>query len=96
MRTLGRRIIEIDPPRGFAAETVGRPACSTSTAYVFEAPISTTQTITGVDHGRRRDQAAAGGPLGRGRQHPGRLGPHHPGAGLVAALVYEVVHLIVE
>ena len=46
MRTLGRRIIEIDPPRGFAAETVAASVLYT-TAYVFEAPISTTQTITG-------------------------------------------------
>ncbi len=45
MRTLGRRIIELDPPRGFAAETV-----AASVLYVmaigFSAPISTTHTIT--------------------------------------------------
>ena len=45
MRTLGRRIIDLSPPDGFAAETVA-PACSTSTALVFAAPISTTHTIT--------------------------------------------------
>ena len=45
MRTLGRRIIALDPARGFAAETVGAGVLYT-TAYVFEAPVSTTQTIT--------------------------------------------------
>ena len=45
MRTLGRRIIDLDPPRGFAAETV-----AATTLYVMaiglHAPVSTTHTIT--------------------------------------------------
>jgi PiT family inorganic phosphate transporter len=45
MRTLGRRIIDLDPARGFAAETV-----AASTLYVMAiglgAPVSTTHTIT--------------------------------------------------
>jgi inorganic phosphate transporter, PiT family len=45
MRTLGRRIIHLDPPRGFAAETT-----AATTLYVMaiglHAPVSTTQTIT--------------------------------------------------
>jgi inorganic phosphate transporter, PiT family len=45
MRTLGRRIIDLDPARGFAAESVAAGVLYTS-AYVFEAPISTTHTIT--------------------------------------------------
>lgn len=45
MRTLGRRIIHLDPARGFAAETVAAGVLYT-TAFVFEAPISTTHTIT--------------------------------------------------
>jgi PiT family inorganic phosphate transporter len=45
MRTLGRRIIHLDPARGFAAESVASGVLYT-TAYVFEAPISTTHTIT--------------------------------------------------
>lgn len=45
MRTLGRRIIELDPPKGFAAESTAASVLFT-TAYVFEAPISTTHTIT--------------------------------------------------
>jgi PiT family inorganic phosphate transporter len=45
MRTLGRRIIALDPPRGFAAEASASTILYT-TAFVFAAPISTTQTIT--------------------------------------------------
>jgi PiT family inorganic phosphate transporter len=45
MRTLGRRIVHLDPPRGFAAETTASSVLYT-TAFVFQAPISTTQTIT--------------------------------------------------
>ncbi len=45
MRTLGRRIIHLDPPRGFAAETTAASILYV-TAYAFQAPISTTQTIT--------------------------------------------------
>ncbi len=45
MRTLGRRIIDLDPPRGFAAEATASAVLYT-TAFAFAAPISTTQTIT--------------------------------------------------
>ena len=46
MRTLGKRIVELDPLRGFSAETVASGVLYT-TAFVWNAPISTTQTITG-------------------------------------------------
>ena len=36
MKTMGRKIIDLDPARGFAAETVGASVLYT-TAYVFEA-----------------------------------------------------------
>jgi PiT family inorganic phosphate transporter len=45
MRTLGRRIIHLDPARGFSAETVAASVLYT-TAFAFQAPISTTHTIT--------------------------------------------------
>lgn len=45
MRTLGRRIIELDPPQGFAAETTAASVMYTS-AFMFHAPISTTHVIT--------------------------------------------------
>lgn len=45
MRTLGRKIIDLDPARGFVAESVAAGVLYTS-AYVLHAPISTTHTIT--------------------------------------------------
>ncbi|HWI42595.1 MAG TPA: inorganic phosphate transporter [Nocardioides sp.] len=59
MRTLGRRIIKLDPPSGFAAESV-----ATSVLYVmaihFHAPVSTTHTITSavMGAGATRGKAA--------------------------------------
>ncbi len=95
MRTLGRRIIEIDPARGFAAETVAASVLYT-TAYVFEAPISTTQAITGSIMG-------AGATKGRKAVRWGVAGNilvawvlTIPMAGLAAAVVYWVVHFILE
>jgi PiT family inorganic phosphate transporter len=44
MRTLGRRIIHLDPARGFAAESVASSVLYI-TAFVFQAPISTTHII---------------------------------------------------
>lgn len=45
MRTLGRKVIELDPARGFVAESVAAGVLY-STAFLFHAPISTTHTIT--------------------------------------------------
>ncbi|WP_415949895.1 inorganic phosphate transporter [Streptomyces sp. KLOTTS4A1] len=45
MRTLGRKIIELDPPQGFAAETTGAGIMFTA-GMIYGAPISTTHTIT--------------------------------------------------
>ncbi|MCC9306602.1 inorganic phosphate transporter [Kitasatospora sp. RB6PN24] len=45
MRTLGRKIIELDPPQAFAAESTSA-AIMYITSYVYKAPISTTHVIT--------------------------------------------------
>jgi PiT family inorganic phosphate transporter len=45
IKTLGQKIIDLDPARGFVAEFVGATVLWT-TAYAFAAPISTTHTIT--------------------------------------------------
>jgi PiT family inorganic phosphate transporter len=44
IRTLGRRVIHLGPPQGFAAETTASAVLFTATA--LELPISTTHTIT--------------------------------------------------
>jgi inorganic phosphate transporter, PiT family len=92
MRTLGRRIIHLDPARGFAAETTAASILYV-TAYVFAAPISTTHTITsavvGVGATKRRS-AVRWGVAGN---IVGAWILTVPGAGLAAALVYGVTHL---
>lgn len=45
MKTLGSKIIDLDPSQGFVAETIAASVLYT-TAFAFHAPISTTQTIT--------------------------------------------------
>ena len=45
MRTLGRKIIDLDPPRGFAAEGVAATVLYVM-AMGLHAPVSTTHTIT--------------------------------------------------
>ncbi len=45
MRTLGRRIIHLDPPQGFASETTAASILYVA-GLIFGAPISTTHTIT--------------------------------------------------
>jgi inorganic phosphate transporter, PiT family len=91
MRTLGRRIIHLDPARGFAAETTAASILYV-TAYVFAAPISTTHTITsavvGVGATKRRS-AVRWGVAGN---IVGAWILTVPGAGLAAALVYGVTH----
>ncbi|MGO1591951.1 MAG: inorganic phosphate transporter, partial [Ancrocorticia sp.] len=57
MKTLGQKIIDLDPASGFAAEAVAASVLYT-TAFVWQAPISTTHTITtaimGVGATKRR------------------------------------------
>ena len=45
MRTIGRRIVALDPARAFVAESVSTSVLYLS-AFVFHAPISTTQTVS--------------------------------------------------
>lgn len=45
MRTLGRRVISLDPARGFAAEATSS-AVLLATAYGYSAPVSSTHVIT--------------------------------------------------
>lgn len=57
MRTLGRKVIELDPPKAFAAESTASSILYL-TAFVWQAPVSTTHTITsaimGVGATKRR------------------------------------------
>ncbi|MGP3971622.1 inorganic phosphate transporter [Streptomyces sp. 6N223] len=46
MRTLGRRVIALDPPRGFAAESASAGVLYAAT-YLANAPVSTTHVLGG-------------------------------------------------
>ena len=95
MRTLGRRVIELDPPRGFAAETTASAVLYT-TAYVFAAPISTTHTITSAIMGvgaTKRLRAVRWGIAGN---IVTAWILTIPMAALVAALFYGVAHVFLE
>jgi PiT family inorganic phosphate transporter len=95
MRTLGRRIIELDPPRGFAAETTAAGVLYT-TAFVFAAPISTTHTITSSIMGVGATRRLSAVRWGVARSIVTAWILTIPMAALVAAACYGVAHLILE
>jgi inorganic phosphate transporter, PiT family len=91
MRTLGRKIIELDPPRGFAAETVASLVLY-FTAFVYPAPVSTTHIITGSIMGvgaTKRRNAVRWGVAGN---IVGAWFLTIPAAGVCGALVYYLAH----
>ncbi len=93
MRTLGRRIIHLDPPHGFAAEITASSILYTA-GLAFGAPISTTHTITSAIMGvgaTRRLSAVRWGVAGT---IVGAWVLTFPGAGLAAALAYVVLRAI--
>jgi PiT family inorganic phosphate transporter len=94
MRTLGRKIIDLDPPQGFAAESVAASVLYVA-GLVFHAPISTTHTITSAIMGvgaTRRLSAVRWGVAGN---IVGAWVLTFPGAGIVAALAYWIIRLFI-
>ncbi|GAA2007643.1 MULTISPECIES: inorganic phosphate transporter [Nocardioides] len=87
MRTLGRRIIHLDPARGFASETVAAGVLYT-TAFVFEAPISTTHTITSAVMGAGATKRFSAVRWGVARSIVTAWVLTFPAAGAVAAGLY--------
>ncbi|MEV4888813.1 anion permease [Nonomuraea sp. NPDC050547] len=95
MRTLGRRIIALDPPQGFAAESAAATVLY-GAAIGFGAPISTTHTITSAIMGvgaTKRLSAVRWGVAGN--IVTGWI-LTIPAAALVAALSYYALHWLVE
>ena len=95
MRTLGRRIIHLDPPRGFAAESIAASVLYT-TAYVYEAPISTTHTITSAVMGVGATKRASAVRWGVARSILTAWVLTFPMAGAAAAICYWVAHFFIE
>ena len=95
MRTLGRRIIHLDPPRGFAAESVAAGVLYT-TAFVYEAPISTTHTITSAVMGVGATKRFSAVRWGVARSIVVAWILTFPMAGAVAALTYWIFRVIFQ
>ena len=94
MRTLGRRIIHLDPPRGFAAESVAASVLYT-TAYAISAPISTTHTITSAVMGVGATKRFSAVRWGVARSILAAWVLTFPMAGLAAAGSYWILDLVI-
>ncbi|MBA9003126.1 PiT family inorganic phosphate transporter [Actinomadura cellulosilytica] len=92
MRTLGRRVIELDPPKGFAAEATASSILYLA-AYVWHAPISTTHTITSCIMGVGATKRLSAVRWGVAGNIVMAWVLTMPMAALVAAVVYWTVHL---
>ncbi|MGS2643237.1 inorganic phosphate transporter [Streptosporangium sp. LJ11] len=95
MRTLGRRIIALDPPQGFAAETAAATVLYTA-AIGFGAPISTTHTITSAIMGVGATKRLSAVRWGVAGNIVTAWILTIPAAAFVAALSYFALHWMVE
>ncbi|MQA05252.1 MAG: inorganic phosphate transporter [Streptosporangiales bacterium] len=94
MRTLGRRIVHLDPPQGFAAEMSGAAVLYT-TAFVFSVPVSTTHTITSAIAGAGSTRRLSAVRWGVAGNIVIAWVCTLPGAGTVAALCYVPLQLVI-
>ncbi|RBM17873.1 inorganic phosphate transporter [Streptomyces sp. PT12] len=92
MRTLGRRIIELDPPRGFASESTAASVLYAA-SYVFNAPVSTTHVITAAIMGSGATRRISAVRWGVAKNIVAGWFVTMPAAGAVAALCYALVSL---
>jgi PiT family inorganic phosphate transporter len=95
MRTLGRRIIHLDPARGFAAESVGATVLYT-TAFVWHAPISTTHLITSAIMGAGATKRFSAVRWGVARSILIAWILTFPAAGFVAAGIYMLLTAVFQ
>lgn len=89
MRTLGRRIIHLDPPQGFAAEVTAASILYVATA--LKMPISTTHAITSAIMGVGATRSVKAVRWGVAKNIVGAWVFTFPGAGISAALVYWLI-----
>ena len=94
MRTLGRRIINLDPPRGFAAEGVAATVLYVM-AIGLHAPVSTTHTITSAIMGVGATKRASAVRWGVARNIVTAWIITIPMAALMAAATYGLASLII-
>jgi PiT family inorganic phosphate transporter len=94
MRTLGRKIIELDPPHGFAAEATASSVLFVA-AIGYGVPISTTHTITSAIMGVGATKRLSAVRWGVAGNIVSAWIFTMPGAGLVAAVGYVVAHFLI-
>jgi PiT family inorganic phosphate transporter len=94
MRTLGRRIIELDPPHGFAAESTASSVLFVA-AIGYGVPISTTHTITSAIMGVGATKRLSAVRWGVAGNIVTAWIFTMPGAGLVAAASYVVCNFLI-
>jgi PiT family inorganic phosphate transporter len=92
MRTLGRRIIELDPPQGFAAETTSAGILY-ATSYLFKVPVSTTHVITSAIMGVGATRRVKAVRWGVAKNIVGGWFITMPAAGVVGAVCYYIIRL---
>jgi PiT family inorganic phosphate transporter len=90
MRTLGRKIIELDPARGFVAESVSAIVLYLN-AYLLHAPVSTTHTITSAIMGVGATKRLSAVRWGVAKSIGVAWVLTIPAAALVGGLVYTVL-----
>ncbi|TDC02445.1 inorganic phosphate transporter [Micromonospora fluostatini] len=90
IRTLGRKIIDLRPPEGFAAETVASGVLYFN-ALVLGAPISTTHTITSAIMGVGATKRLSAVRWGVAGNIVGAWILTFPAAGSIGALMYFLV-----
>jgi PiT family inorganic phosphate transporter len=95
MRTLGRKIIHLDPPRAFAAESVGATVLY-ATAFIWQAPVSTTHIITSAVMGSGATKRASAVRWGVARSIVVGWVLTFPAAGLAAAIVYWICKFVFQ
>ncbi|WP_436972066.1 anion permease [Nocardioides panacis] len=95
MRTLGRKIIHLDPPRAFSAESVGALVLYT-TAFVWHAPVSTTHIITSAIMGSGATKRLSAVRWGVAKNILVAWVSTFPAAGIFAAVVYLILKFVFQ
>ena len=95
MRTLGRRIIHVDPARGFAAESTGALVLY-GMAILVHAPVSTTHTITSAIMGAGATKRVSAVRWGVARSILVAWVLTFPAAALAAGVVYAVLRYVFQ
>lgn len=93
MRTLGRRIIHVSPPQGFAAESTAAGILYVAGVWL-KLPVSTTFTITGSIMGVGATKRLSAVRWGVAGDIIAAWVLTFPGAGIIAALAFVVVNAV--